>query len=134
LFILQLPEAYEDHPFGDTPDVYKVEGRIFAIYSSGEICPALALKCDPGLAVVLRAQFSAVLPGYHLNKQHWNNICLDGSIVNDDLTEMIFHSYERVIAKLPKVKSVRLRSDLSILETNIMNSQERLKMRSEHSK
>lgn len=101
-FAMSLPAAVEDHPFGLTPDVYKVGGRIFAILSADAEPPAVSLKCEPSLALELRDKYKAVAPGYHLNKRHWNTISLDGDVSREELDKMIRHSYDLIVAKLPK--------------------------------
>ncbi|HEY0500646.1 MAG TPA: MmcQ/YjbR family DNA-binding protein [Kutzneria sp.] len=106
-YALQLPQATEENPFGPSLDVYKVEGKVFAILAPGG--PSVSLKCEPGLAMHLRQQFDAVTPGYHLNKKHWNTVRLDGDVPPDQLEEMIEHSYECVVAGLPKAVRLRLR-------------------------
>ena len=106
-FALQFPQATEENPFGPGLDVYKVEGKVFAILSPAG--PSVSLKCEPGLAMHLRQQFDAVTPGYHLNKKHWNTVRLDGDVPADQLEEMIEHSYECVVAGLPKAVRLRLR-------------------------
>jgi predicted DNA-binding protein (MmcQ/YjbR family) len=95
------PGAVEDYPFGDEVAVFKVGGRIFALCGlTGR--PDVSLKCDPPLAEALRARYPAVRPGYHLNKRHWNTVDLDGSVPADELAELIDHSWELVVAKLPR--------------------------------
>ena len=106
-FALQFAEVTEEQPFGPGTDVYKVAGKVFVILSPEHTPPSVALKCEPGLAIHLREQYPAVSSGYHLNKKHWNTVTLDGSIPFDEIEEMITHSYERVVAGLPK--SVRQR-------------------------
>jgi predicted DNA-binding protein (MmcQ/YjbR family) len=95
-----LPGAAEDYPFGDGVAVFKVGGRMFALVplDGGSV----NLKCDPDVALELRARHPAVRPGYHQNKQHWNTVELDGSIEDDELRWMIDHSYELVVANLPR--------------------------------
>ncbi len=78
--MLELPGAIESFPFGPQPFVYKVGGKIFALLSTDENHPELSLKCDPEDTETLRGMHQAILPGYHLNKEHWNTIVLDGSI------------------------------------------------------
>ena len=97
---LRQPHAYEDFPFGESVAVYKVEGRMFAILVEN----TLSLKCDPGYAVVLREQYAAVSPGYHLNKRHWNTVKLDGSVPRDELEDWIEESYALVVAGLPRAR------------------------------
>jgi predicted DNA-binding protein (MmcQ/YjbR family) len=102
------PGAVEDYPFGDGVAVFKVGGRMFALLTLDDDYGRLNLKCDPDLALELRATFPAVSPGYHTNKRHWNTVELDGSIDNDELREMIDHSYELVVSKLSRVERTRL--------------------------
>ena|SRR5579875_1825020 len=107
-FALDFAEVTEEQPFGPGVEVYKVAGKIFAILSADGRPASVALKCDPALALHLREQFAAVKPGYHLNKKHWNTVELDGSIPDAEIEEMITHSYERVVAGLPKADRLRL--------------------------
>ncbi len=106
-FALDFAEVTEEQPFGPGVDVYKVAGKVFAILSPGPP-PTVALKCDPGLAIHLREQYAAVTSGYHLNKKHWNTVTLDGTLPADEIEEMVAHSYERVVAGLPKNVRQRL--------------------------
>ena len=91
-----MPGAVEDYPFGDGVAVFKVAGRMFALVSLDGSPGSVSLKCDPELALAWRARYPAVGPGYHLNKRHWNSVELDGSVDDEDLREMIDHSYELV--------------------------------------
>ena len=102
------PGAAEDYPFGDDVAVYKVAGKMFALVSLGKPPGSISLKCDPDLAVELRAQYPAVTAGYHLSKRHWNTVALDGSVPEDELAEMIAHSYELVVAGLTKAARSKL--------------------------
>ena len=94
--------AVETYPFGPDTAVYKVGGKMFALLPHSADPPRLSLKCDPEWAEVLRNAYDAVSPGYHLNKKHWNTIVLDGSIPDDELDEMIEHSYQLVVESLPQ--------------------------------
>jgi predicted DNA-binding protein (MmcQ/YjbR family) len=98
----------EDYPFGDGVAVFKVAGRMFALVSLEGNSGSVNLKCDPGLAIELRARYSAVRPGYHQDKRHWNTIDLDGSIDDGVLREMIDHSYGLVVDGLPRAQRARL--------------------------
>jgi predicted DNA-binding protein (MmcQ/YjbR family) len=95
---LALPGAREEYPFGPTVPVFKVGGKVFAILGDDDV----SLKCDPGYAVVLREEYPAVAPGYHLNKRHWNTVRLDGSVTPGLLDEWIQDSYELVFAGLTR--------------------------------
>jgi predicted DNA-binding protein (MmcQ/YjbR family) len=97
-----LPGAAEDYPFGDGVAVFKVAGRMFALVPLDGSPGSVNLKCDPELALELRARYPSVRPGYHQNKQHWNTVELDGSIEDSELRQMIDHSYELVVANLPR--------------------------------
>lgn len=105
---LNLPEVTEDHPYGPDSTVYKVADKSFAILQPSTDPPQVTLKCEPSLALELRAQFPAVIEGYHVNKKHWNTVLLDGSVPDDELRDMVEHSYDRVVAGLPKAARQRL--------------------------
>jgi predicted DNA-binding protein (MmcQ/YjbR family) len=100
--------ALEDYPFGDGVAVFKVGGRIFALVSLPDSPGSVSLKCDPDLADELRTRFTAITPGYHLNKRHWNTVALDGSVPDDEVLEEIDHSYELVVATLTKAQRNQL--------------------------
>jgi predicted DNA-binding protein (MmcQ/YjbR family) len=104
----RLPGAVEDHPFGGGVAVFKVGGRMFALVSLEGATGSVNLKCDPQLALDLRARHPSIRPGYHQNKRHWNTVELDGSIEDGDLRWMIDHSYELVVSGLPRAARDRL--------------------------
>jgi predicted DNA-binding protein (MmcQ/YjbR family) len=110
-FCSGVPGAVEDYPFGDEVAVFKVGGRMFALVCLEGGQGFVNLKCDPDLALALRARHSAVRPGYHANKRRWNTVDLDGSIDIGDLVEMIEHSYELVVGALPKSVRAQLPGD-----------------------
>ena len=87
------PGAVETFPFGPQAAVYKARGKIFAIFVSGEAGWRVNLKCDPLWALSLRKKYPSVLPGYHMNKKHWNTIVLDGSIPPSLFRKMLDLSY-----------------------------------------
>jgi len=101
---LALPGAREEFPFGDEVSVFKVGGKMFAACRLAEEPLQLSVKCDPELAVQLRAGYPAIAPGYHLNKRHWNTITLDGSIPDQMVTDLLGDSYDLVVASLPKAR------------------------------
>jgi predicted DNA-binding protein (MmcQ/YjbR family) len=101
-FASELPGVVEEQPFGPSVDVLKVGGKIFAILSPESSPEAISLKCDPELAIELRLQYEAVIPGYHLNKRLWNTVHLDGTIPDEEILQMVTHSYDQVVAGLPK--------------------------------
>lgn len=100
--LLALPHTWLDFPFGEGTSVYKVgdkasgEGKLFAIIQDGSKPLRISLKCDPQLAVNLREKYESVLPGYHLNKKHWNTVICSGQLSDDELHDLIRHSYELV--------------------------------------
>jgi predicted DNA-binding protein (MmcQ/YjbR family) len=102
--LLQRPEAFEDFPFGPDTAVMKVKGKMFATLSYNKTSAAMNLKCDPDEAVMLRDIFEGVLPGYHMNKKHWNTILLDGSVPRPEIERMIDRSYGLVVKGLKKVE------------------------------
>jgi predicted DNA-binding protein (MmcQ/YjbR family) len=90
----------EEFPFGEDTLVFKVMGKIFALTGlEGEL--SVNLKCDPEKAVDLRERYPCVLPGYHMNKKHWNTVLVDGSVPDQMIREWIDHSYDLVVEKLP---------------------------------
>lgn len=105
-YALSLPEAQEDFPFGPEARVFKVRGKMFGLISHcdwrDQRVARVNLKCDPQEALILRDLFEAVLPGYHMNKTHWNSVMLDGSIPSAEITRMIDRSYGLIIKGLPK--------------------------------
>ncbi|HYG84304.1 MAG TPA: MmcQ/YjbR family DNA-binding protein [Verrucomicrobiae bacterium] len=99
-YILSLPKAWRDYPFGEGVAVYKVgdadKSKMFALIQEGAQPLRVSLKCDPGLAEMLREKYETVLPGYHLNKKHWNTILCSGQLSNEEILDLVRHSYELV--------------------------------------
>jgi predicted DNA-binding protein (MmcQ/YjbR family) len=88
-------DVTESLPFGDDTLVFKKGGRIFALVNlEGEL--TLNLKCNPVYALELREKYPAVIPGYHMNKKHWNTVIIDGSIPDKEIFLWIDHSYDIV--------------------------------------
>jgi predicted DNA-binding protein (MmcQ/YjbR family) len=106
--ILGLPHVTEEEPFERGVPVYKVAGKVFVIYQPDTIPAQVTLKCDADLALHLRAQYPAIIPGYHVNKRLWNTVVLDDSVPDDELVELIRHSYEQAVAGLRKAERDRL--------------------------
>lgn len=99
---LSLPGTEETTPFGPEVLVYKVGGKIFALTDPGEFPPRMNLKCDPARAAALREDHESINPGYHMNKRHWNTVRIDRSLPGVLVEELIRHSYDLVVASLPK--------------------------------
>jgi predicted DNA-binding protein (MmcQ/YjbR family) len=95
-YILGLPNARLDYPFGKDVAVYKAGDKMFALISEGKTPVQISLKCDPQLAVMLREKYESVMPGYHLNKKHWNTIVLSGQLSWEEIQDLIRHSYQLV--------------------------------------
>ena len=101
-YLFALPNTWLDFPFGEGVSVYKVghqeanQGKMFALIADDSQPVRLSLKCDPQLALLLREKYESVLPGYHLNKKHWNTILCSGQVPEDELRDLIRHSYELV--------------------------------------
>ncbi len=98
-YILSMPNARLDYPFGKDVAVYKVSDKMFALISENKQPLQLSLKCDPALALVLREKYDEVMPGYHLNKKHWNTHVLAGQMPPDEIKDLIRHSYHQVLAQ-----------------------------------
>ena len=109
-YCLSKPGTKETLPFGPETLVYKVGGKIFLLLGLDNEDFRFNLKCDPDKAIEIREEFSCVLPGYHMNKKHWNTIVVDGSASVKQLKEWIDHSYELVAGSLPK----KLRDSFSL--------------------
>ena len=103
-YLLNKPGAYEDFPFGPEVAVMKINTRMFATLLPVHDHARMNLKCDPDEALMLRDIFDAVLPGYHMNKRHWNTVILDGSIPRGEIERMIDRSYALVVKKLPRTQ------------------------------
>ncbi len=101
-FCLDLPGAVEEFPFNPQTSVFKVRSKVFALSPLRARPLNVSLKCEPEIAEQLRAGHAAVVPGYHLNKRHWNTIEIDGSLDDRFVLDMVEDSYDLVVAGLPK--------------------------------
>jgi predicted DNA-binding protein (MmcQ/YjbR family) len=95
-YLLSMPGSRLDYPFGENTAVYKVNNKMFALVTENKIPIQLSLKCDPLLAQTLRAEYDTVMPGYHLNKKHWNTILLTGQLDWEEIKGFIRLSYNLV--------------------------------------
>lgn len=95
-YILSMPNAKLDYPFGEGVAVYKVNDKMFALIPEGKDPVSLSLKCDPGLAKLLREKYESIMEGYHLNKKHWNTMLLTGQLGDERIKDLIRHSYNLV--------------------------------------
>ena len=101
-------EVTEGFPFDEHTLVFKVAGKMFALLSLDEHPLRMNLKCDPERAIELREENASIIPGFHMNKTHWNTLILEGVLSDTFVLQLIDHSYELVIASLPKSKRVEL--------------------------
>jgi predicted DNA-binding protein (MmcQ/YjbR family) len=95
-YLLSMPDSTLDYPFGENTAVYKVNDKMFALVAEKSDPVRLSLKCDPLLAETLREKYESVLPGYHLNKKHWNTILLTGQLSWEEIQDLIRLSYQLV--------------------------------------
>ncbi|MEZ5016718.1 MAG: MmcQ/YjbR family DNA-binding protein [Flavipsychrobacter sp.] len=120
-YCLSKPATTEDYPFDGTSAWIKVAGKLFALANvmemkmgKEEIPPFhfINLKCDPERAVELREEYEAIQPGWHMNKKHWNSVYLNHGLRDSFIKELIDHSYNIVVASLPKKTREELQKNL----------------------
>ncbi|MFD7280271.1 MmcQ/YjbR family DNA-binding protein [Streptomyces sp. NPDC059862] len=108
-FCLSFNAAVEDFPFRPEISVFKVLGKLFALTTLDARPLTVNLKCDPEDAVRLRADHPGlIVPGYHMNKRHWNTVTVDGELPDHLVRELIEDSYDLVVAGLPRADRLRL--------------------------
>lgn len=101
-YLLEFPNTWLDFPFGEDVSVYKVgdkeagAGKMFALIANDSKPLRVSLKCDPGLAITLREKYETVVPGYHLNKKHWNTIICSGQLSDEEVKDLARLSYQLV--------------------------------------
>ena len=101
-FCLSFPGATENLPFDENTLCFKVMGKIFSICDI-EGFEGINLKCDPVKTIELREEYPGiVVPGYHMNKKHWNTVSMQHNLPDDLIKEWIADSYQLVVAGLPK--------------------------------
>jgi len=104
-YLLDYPDTWLEYPFGEGSAVYKTgdvdtkEGKIYAIIHEKSNPLRVSLKCDPNLAEILRAKYETVVPGYHLNKKHWNTIICTGQLDDEEIKDLARLSYNLVAGK-----------------------------------
>ena len=111
-FCLSLKEATEGTPFDKKTLVFSIKGKMFSS-TNIETFEIINVKCEPEKAIELREKFEAVIPGYYMNKKHWNSIKMDNSISDHQIQEWIKNSYYLVVSKLPK----KVQKELGIEES-----------------
>src|SRR4051795_4677858 len=105
---LAFPGAEETFPFGQRTSVFKVCGKMFALSQLDAESLRVSVKCEPELAEALREAYAEVIPGYHLNKRHWNTVILDGALPDQMVKDMIEDSYDLVVSQLPAARRSEL--------------------------
>jgi predicted DNA-binding protein (MmcQ/YjbR family) len=103
-YLLAKKGVVEERPFGPEALVYKVMGKMFALIAWEANPLTISLKCDPDEALFLRDIYTAVRPGYHLNKKHWNTVTINGSVPEKEFLRMIDDSYNLVVKGLTKAQ------------------------------
>jgi predicted DNA-binding protein (MmcQ/YjbR family) len=99
-YVLQKPGVTEGFPFGEDTLVFKIKEKVFLLTGLDSSPLQFNVKCDPDKAIELREEFpDSILPGYHMNKKHWNTVIVDGAVPQKLLKELIDHSYDLVSTK-----------------------------------
>ena len=111
-FCLSLPGTTEETPFGPDTLVFKVGGKLFAL-TDLQTFASFNVKCDPERAIELRERYDYVRPGFHMNKKHWNTVLIGTGATDAQLREWITHSYQLVVAALPRTIILGLRKQKS---------------------
>jgi predicted DNA-binding protein (MmcQ/YjbR family) len=106
-YCLSKKGVTEEFPFDKETLVFKVMGKIFVL-TDVDLFTSINLKCDPQKAYDLRERYTAILPGYHMNKKHWNTILIDGSLTDQFILELTDHSYDMVVNGLSKSAKMQL--------------------------
>lgn len=96
------------YPFDETTLVFKVINKMFALIAKDETPLRINLKCDPEEAQILRRMHKSIIPGYHMNKEHWNTVILDGSLPDELIYKLIDDSYDLVVKELKKADREKL--------------------------
>jgi len=107
-YCLSKPFTTEGFPFDETTLVFKVMGKMFAIMGLEQIDPFINLKCDPEKSVELREEYEDVQPGWHMSKVHWNSVYVERGLDKRFIIQLIDHSYELIVAKLPKKVKIEM--------------------------
>ena len=115
-YCMELPGVTEELPFGPDTLVFKVMGKVFALTSLDSPSLSFNVKCDPEKAEELRANYTDVLPGYHMSKKHWNTVHVTGSISSELLFSWVKDSYDLVVNTLTKTA----KQELQRLKTDIV--------------
>lgn len=113
-YCLSLPHATEDFPFDETTLAFRIGGKIFAMIDL-ENTEWFVLKCEPDYAIELRDRYSEITGAWHMNKKHWNQLNLFGSLTDALICELICHSYNEVVKKMPR--KLKIEKDIHLLSS-----------------
>lgn len=113
-YCLSLPHATEDFPFDETTLAFRIGGKIFAMIDL-ENTEWFVLKCEPDYAIELRDRYSEITGAWHMNKKHWNQLNLFGSLTDALICELICHSYNEVVKKIPR--KLKIEKDIHLLSS-----------------
>lgn len=113
-YCLSLPHATEDFPFDETTLAFRIGGKIFAMIDL-ENAEWFVLKCEPDYAIELRDRYSEITGAWHMNKKHWNQLNLFGSLTDALICELICHSYNEVVKKMPR--KLKIEKDIHLLSS-----------------
>ena len=108
-YCMSKPGTTEEFPFDEVTLVFKVMGKAYLFTGLDQEECRLNLKCDPERAIELREEYEDIIPGYHMNKKHWNSVYTERGLSNEFILELIDHSYDLVVAKLPKTLKLALK-------------------------
>jgi predicted DNA-binding protein (MmcQ/YjbR family) len=101
-YVLSLKNVVEGFPFGEDTLVFKTNDKIFLLVSLSSSPLQFNVKCNPEKALELREEYSCILPGYHMNKKHWNTIIVDGTLSQSKLKNFIKDSYDLISKRSAK--------------------------------
>lgn len=107
-YCLSKQYVTESFPFDDVTLVFKVANKMFALLSLDSHPATANLKCEPQKALLLRNKYSEIIPGYHMNKEHWNTITIESKLTDTFIKEMIDDSYQLVVDKFTKKRRKEL--------------------------
>ena len=113
-YLLSKPASKKEFPFDEVTAVFKVMNKMFALYGHKEGLTNINLKCLPEDALGYREIYNCVIPGYHMNKKHWNTIIVDGEMSDEILKDMIDESYKLVVSKLTRKEKELLKNRMNL--------------------
>lgn len=108
VYCLNKKGVEESFPFGGDTLVFKVMGKIFALTGLESTPCTVNLKCTPDWAITLREEYEDIIPGYHMNKVHWNTVNIEGALDENLVKKLIDHSYDLVVGSLKKSEKAAL--------------------------